>query len=168
MGVHRELLVAAVGLLLLCLFAMVVVWALWRRSRGAAVRLIANAEEEARRIAASAEIEGQRTLKDADIVARERLLAARTEFERETRDLRMELTTLGDRLEKQEQEITESKDGLTEREQAIGTLESEIQEREGQLSGREQELEAAITEQRSRLEQIAGLTVDQAKAELMR
>jgi ribonuclease Y len=162
-----ELLVAAVGLLLLGLVAMVVVWALWRRSRGAAARLLVNAEEEAGRIAARAEIEGQRILKDVDIVARERLLAARTEFERETRDLRLELTALADRLENQERETSERLEGLAEREQAIGVLESDIEKREGLLSGREQELEAAISEQRSRLEQIAGLTVDQAKAELL-
>lgn len=90
--------VAAAGLLLLALIALVIEWALWRRSRSAAARLIANAKAEARRIAAAAEIEGQRISKDAEILARERLLAARTEFERETRDVRMELTDLQSRL----------------------------------------------------------------------
>ena len=95
-----ELLQVAAGvLLLLALAAMVVVWALWKRSRGAAARLIANAEKEAKRIVVKGEIEGQRIQKDVEIVARERLLAARTEFERETRDLRVELSGLAGRLE---------------------------------------------------------------------
>jgi len=50
----------------------------------------------------------------------------------------------------------------------VVALEAEIQERVGRLSEHEQELESAISEQRSRLEQIAGLTVEQAKAELLR
>ncbi|MGD9252964.1 MAG: hypothetical protein PVG92_03405, partial [Holophagae bacterium] len=79
--------VAGAALLLLALIAMIVVWGLWRRSRGAAARLLANAEDEARRIVARGEIDEQRIAKDAEIVARERLLAARTEFERETRDV---------------------------------------------------------------------------------
>ena len=54
------LLIAAVGLLLLALVAMIVVWAIWRRSRGAAARLIANANKESKRIAARAEIEHSR------------------------------------------------------------------------------------------------------------
>ncbi len=160
--------VAAVGLLLLALIALVVEWALWRRSRSAAVRLIANAEKEARRIVAATETEGQRIQKDAEILARERLLAARTEFERETRDVRLELTGLENRLEEKESEIDGRIESLTERERTAETVEAEIQEREGRLSTHEEELNAAISEQRVRLEQIAGLTVDQAKAELLR
>ncbi len=160
--------VAAVGLLLLALIALVVEWALWRRSRSAAARLLANAKAEARRIAAAAETEGKRILKDAEILARERLLAARTEFERETRDVRMELIDLESRLGNQETEINSRIESLTEREQSIETLETEIHEREGRLSAHEEELEAAVSEQRVRLEQIAGLTIDQAKAELLR
>jgi len=160
--------VAAVGLLLLALVAMIVVWALWRRSRGAAARLIANAEEEAKKIIARGEIEGQRIQKDAEILARERLLAARTEFERETRDLRVEISGLATRLEEQKTELDQRATEIEERDQAVTKLESEVQERDGRLVEREQELEGAIAEQRSRLEQIAGLTVDQAKAELLR
>ena len=160
--------VAAAVLSLLALIALVVEWALWRRSRSAAARLIANAEAEARRIAAAAETEGQRILKDAEILARERLLAARTEFERETRDVRMELIDLESRLGDQETEINSRIESSTEREQAVETLETEIHEREGRLSAHEEELEAAVSEQRVRLEQIAGLTIDQAKAELLR
>ena len=160
--------VAAVALLLLALIVLVVEWALWRRSRRAAARVIANAKAEARRVAAEAENEGQRIQKDGEILARERLLAARTEFERETRDLRLELTGLESRLEKQGTEIEERIESLTEREGAIEVLETDIQRREAKLVGREVELEAAVSEQRVRLEQIAGLTIDQAKGELLR
>jgi ribonuclease Y len=146
----------------------VVEWALWRRSRRAAARVIANARTEARRVAAEAEIEGQRIQKDAEILARERLLAARTEFERETRDLRLELTGLESRLEKQGTELEERIESLTKREGAIEAVETDIQGREAKLIGREEELESAISEQRVRLEQIAGLTIDQAKGELLR
>ncbi len=160
--------VAAVALLLLALIALVVEWALWGRSRRAAGRVIANAQAEARRIAAEAEIEGQRIHKNAEILARERLLTARTEFERETRDLRLELTGLESRLEKQGTELEERIESLTKREGAIEAVETDIQGREAKLIGREEELESAISEQRVRLEQIAGLTIDQAKAELLR
>jgi ribonuclease Y len=162
-----ELLVAAVGLLLLALVAMVVVWALWKRSRVAAGRLIANAREEAKRITARAEVDGQRIQKDAEILARERLLAARTEFERETRELRVELAGLTNRIEEQKTELEVRVTALGDREQAVVSLESDIQQREGRLVETELELQNAVSEQRTRLEQIAGLTVDQAKAELL-
>jgi ribonuclease Y len=160
--------VAAGGLLLLALVAMIVVWALWKRSRGAAARLIANAEKEAKNIVARGEIEGKRIQKDAEILARERLLAARTEFERETRDVRVEVSGLASRVEEQKTELEQRTTELEERDVAVQTLETEIEQRNQRLVEQEQELENAIVEQRSRLEQIAGLTVDQAKAELLR
>ena len=160
--------VAAVGLLLLALIALVIEWALWRRSRSAAARLISNAEKEGRRIEAQAEIEGTRIQKDVEILARERLLAARTDFERETRELRLELTSLGSDLDDKKSAIQAQIESLTERETAMTALEADIQERDGRLGAREEELGTAIAEQRTRLEQIAGLTVDQAKAELLR
>ncbi|MFV2073442.1 MAG: ribonuclease Y [Thermoanaerobaculales bacterium] len=163
-----ELLIAAVGLLLLALVGLVLVWALWRRSRSAAARMIANAEKEARRVVAGAEIDGQRIQKDVEIVARERLLAARTEFERESREHRLELSGLEHRLEEKGNILEERIEALTEREEKSVALESELQEREGRLAAREEELATAISEQRNRLEQIAGLTVEQAKAELIR
>ncbi len=160
--------VAAGGLLLLALVALVVEWGLWRRSRNAAGRLIANAEKEATRIAARAKIEGQRIQKDAEILARERLLAARTEFERATRDLRVELAERAAEIEENQKTLVERDADLAQRDQAVVTLEADIQERNERLVEREQELESSISEQRTRLEQIAGLTVEQAKAELLR
>ena len=164
---EQTLLVAAAGLLLLALVGLVVVWALWKRSRIAAGRLLVNAEKEAKRIEARAEVDGQRIRKDVEIIARERLLEARTEFERETREMRLELTGLGNRLAQQEADIEEQGSMLAEKEQAYSALQSEIDERESRLVATEEELSSAIAEQRTRLEQIAGLTVEQAKNELL-
>ena len=99
--------IAAIGVLLVAVVGLVVVWLLWRASRVAARRLLANAEKEARRIRARAEIDSQRIQKDAEILVRERLLAARTEFERETRDYRLELDGLAKELERQGLEVSE-------------------------------------------------------------
>lgn len=63
----EPILVAAVGLLLLALCGLATVWVLWRRARGAAIRVIANAQEEAERVIARAEIDGQRIQKDTEI-----------------------------------------------------------------------------------------------------
>ena len=52
---------------------------------------------------------------------------------------------------------------MDDREQAVVKLETEFGERDEKLSRAEQELEAAVTEQRSRLEQISSMTMEQAK-----
>jgi len=160
--------IAGLGLLLLAALGFVILWGLWRRSRQAADRLVANAESEARRVAARAEIDVQRIQKDAEIAARERLLAARTEFERETREYRLELDALDKRIQADQQAATERTETLDEREGQLARLEEEFAARDLKFRQAEEELATAAAEQRTRLEQIAGLTADQAKQELMR
>ncbi len=161
-------LIAGIVLLLLAVVGLAIEWALWRRSRRAAERLIANAEREARRITARAEIEGQRLEKDMEIAARERLLAARTEFERETRDYRLELGGLERRLEQEQQELARRATEVAEGETVLAGARDDLAARETKVAAVEAELGRAVEEQRRRLEQIAGMTADQAKGELVR
>jgi ribonuclease Y len=163
-----ELLIVSIGLVLLAVVGFVVLWGLWRRARRAARKLIVNGEKRARQIVAAAEIDGQRIQKDAEIQVRERLLAARTEFERETREHRLELTAIDRRLQQTATELEEKQGSLSEREQALADKEQEFERRDSAFVAAEQELASAREEQRTRLEQIAGLTADQAKSELMR
>jgi len=161
-------LIAALCVLLVAILGLVLVWVLWRRSRSAALGLVANAEKQARRVLARAEIDGERLRKDVEIVARERLLAARTEFERETRDQRLELFGLETTLEEKGIEIDRRSSEVVERETAMAKLEDELREQETTLGARSEELDAALAEERVKLEQIAGLTTEQAKQELLK
>jgi ribonuclease Y len=158
---------AALAVLLLAVLGLLLVWALWRRSRQAALRLVANAEAEARKVLARAEIDSQRVAKDMEIVARERLLAARAEFERETRGQRLELVALERRLEQERAELDVKTSEVGEREQRLQSLESAIEDQRTSLDERARTLDAALDEQRIKLEQIAGLTTEQAKQELL-
>ncbi len=161
-------LIAALCVLLVAILGMVLVWVLWRRSRSAALGLVANAEKQARKVLARAEIDGERLRRDVEIEARERLLVARTEFERETRDQRLELLGLEANLGEKETEVERRISQTVEREQAVARLEAELREQEKTLGTRGEELEAALAEERIKLEQIAGLTTDQAKHELLK
>jgi len=160
--------IAALAVLLVAILGLVLVWVLWRRSRHAALRLVANAERQARKVLARAEIDGEQLRKDVEIVARERLLAARTEFERETRDQRLELVGLEQTLEEKGADLEARTTQAVERERELVELESDLRRQEAALAARGQELEAALAEERVKLEQIAGLTTEQAKHELLR
>jgi len=160
--------IAAGVVLLVAILGLMMVWVLWGRSRRAALRLVANAEKQARKILARAEIDGERFRKDTEILARERLLTARTEFERETREQRLELVGLEQALTEKKNDIEGRSSQLVEREQAMVKLEENLQTQEALLGERGQELEAALAEERVKLEQIAGLTTEQAKQELIK
>jgi len=164
--VNTTTLILAIGaaLVLVGLAGVAVLWGRVRRTSG---RIVERAEAEARRLVAEAEVEARRVLKDADVEARERLLAARTEFERETRAHRIELAGIEKRLDQREELLEQRLLSLGEREQKIEALEENLKARDEQLAAREEELSHALEDQRRRLEQIAGLTREQAKAELM-
>jgi ribonuclease Y len=162
-----EYVIIAIGLALVAA-ALAVVWALWQHQRRAALRLVARAEEEARRVVAQAEQEAEGVQRDAEIAARERLLAARTEFEKETREYRLELLGMEKRLDQRDIDLKQLGGDLERREKELGGKESALEERSGQLKEQEQELQGALDEQRARLEQIAGMSSEQAKVELMR
>jgi len=159
--------IVAIGLVLMVLGPLLT-WVMWKRARNAGRRLIMHARSEGAQIVARAEIDGQRVLKDSEIAARERLLGARTEFERETRDYRLELLGLERQLAETKDDVDQLAASLDQRQQVIASTENAIAEREATLKSQEEELQEAVQIQRSRLEQIAGLTSDQAKAELMR
>ncbi|MCD4748947.1 MAG: ribonuclease Y [Thermoanaerobaculales bacterium] len=158
-----------IGVLALAfLLGLAMVWVLWRRSRSVARSMLKKAELEGQRTVAQAEIEAQRVEKDMVVQARERLLSARTEFERETRDYRIELDGLTRRLAEQEGLLLDRDADLKVRQENIQELEKDIGERKMHLAQAESELQAAVVIQKEKLEQIAGLTSDQAKAELLR
>ncbi len=161
-----DYLILAIGVLLVVLGPFLM-WMLWRKAHQAGTQLLDRAEAEGRRIVAQSEIESQRILRDADMAGRERLLAARTEFERETREFRLELVGLERRLEQRDSEVEAARAEVAERLEKVTGIENNLAEREQKFRVEEEQLAQAAAEQRQRLEQIAGLTAEQAKAELV-
>ncbi len=155
------------ALAVVLLFGVVAIAMLWRTLRRRGEAVIEGARREADRILAETEIEAQRRLKDADVEARERLLEARTEFERETREHRLELIGLEKRLDQREAVLDELAVTLAERERKVETQEQQLDEQRRSLVSEQEELERLIAEQRVRLEQVAGMTTEQAKQELI-
>src|SRR4051794_25220956 len=107
-------------------------------------------------------------MREAEVAAREKLLQARSEFEKVSRKQRAE-------LEAQERRLTQKSDSLDKRGDELGRRDKELSQLDRSLAGREKsvekregELERLLDEERTKLEQIAGLTAQQAKDELVR
>jgi ribonuclease Y len=150
------------------LAALAAVWFVGRRAKARLEQTHRDAEQEARRVLAVAQQEAEQRLRDAGVEARERLLAARSEFERETHEYRQELLGLERRLDQREASLDERSRTLDGLVKDLDDRKRLAEEREIALALQEDALAAAAAEQRARLERIAGLTSEQAKAELMR
>ncbi len=141
-----------------------IVW--WWQIRRAARRVTAQARRQAARALEEAERERATKLREAELAAKEKLLQARSEFEKVSRQHRAELEGLERRLSQKEDNLEKRLDQIGEREKELGGRERALSGREKQLETKQQELDALVESERAKLEQIAGLTAQQAVEEL--
>lgn len=125
-------------------------------ARDAATRLL----EEARRDADSLR-------RDAEIGAKDLLVQARSEAEREAREQRRELSAVEARIAQKEQSIDRRLESLSQRDADMDKREEGMRRREQQVEARKNEADALADGLRSKLEEVAGLTRDEAREQLL-
>ncbi|MGD9935498.1 MAG: Rnase Y domain-containing protein, partial [Dehalococcoidia bacterium] len=114
------------------------------------------AEQQANRLLAEAE----RQQKDLLLAAKEETLALRTTLETEMRERRAEAARIEQRLTQREENFDRKVESFERREQSLRTREEEIDRIRS-------EAEQFRDSQRSELERVAHLTLDEAKEELL-
>jgi len=139
-------------------------WALERRRQD---RLKRQAEDEAKRVIREAEREADSRRKEADLEIKDRMLRARSEFEQESRARREELQAFERRLNQREEMLDRKLDLLDRRDREQTTREQDLRTREGAVAQQESHWRRLVEEGQRKLEQVAGLTAEEAKAQLM-
>lgn len=139
----------------------------WFFLRRAAAKVSAQAQREADRLLAAAERESESKLKEAELAAREKLLQARGEFEKASRRQRNELEQMEKRLLQKEDSVQRSTDELRRKEKSFGKRDRKLSSQERRAEEKLAELEELVSVERGKLEQIAGLTAQQARDELV-
>jgi ribonuclease Y len=166
----NETLAAALGVLVLASAAF---FFLGRRIGTAAevTRLAAakgTAEETSARIVTEAEREAENLRKSAIVAGKEELIKLREKFEQEVRGRREEVEREERRITDRETVLDRKSDVLEQRDRDLGRRASEFGRREKTVVQREEELTTLINEERRRLEQMAGMSAQDAKSELIR
>lgn len=126
------------------------------------------AEATAARILDEARRESDTLRKSAIVAGKEEALQLREIHEKELRDRRGELEGEEKRVQQREAQLDRAREALENREALVQRHQREFQDREQALLARQRELDRALAEETHKLEQIAGMSVGQAKAELMR
>ena len=127
----------------------------------------ATAEQTAQRIVGEAERESESLRKSALISGKEELIKLRENWEIEARRRREEVEREEKRIQDREMTLDRKFDVLEQREKDVGRRGSELGRKEKTIAEREQELERLMGEERRRLEVLAGISAEQAKAELI-
>jgi ribonuclease Y len=141
--------------------------AYWAKGK-ISVQKIKAAENQAVQIVREAEHRADSLMKEAELEAKDKLFRMKSDFDSETKDTRAELKNREVRLMQKEEHIDRKIDQCERREKEVLTREQRLTEREEKVETKESEYQDLIREQKRQLEQISGLTSDQAKELLLR
>lgn len=126
-------------------------------------RKIGTAEKTAKKIIADAGREAENKRREGELEAKEELHKARLKFETETRDRRHELLTLERRVIQREENLDRKVDLLDKKEADLNRRDHFLSNKANQLMDKEKQLNLLLEEERQKLQQISGLTKEEAK-----
>ena len=122
---------------------------------------ISNAEEESKKIVSMAKIEAENLKKAKIIEAKEEIVNSRNELDKEIKERRGE-------IQKQESRIIQKEENLERRSDNFEKKEKDLEREEQNLNERKQDVENLYTEQMKVLQDIAKLTQEEAKDQLLK
>lgn len=105
-------------------------------------------------------------IKEAELKAKDLLVEARAQAEREMRERRRELGAATSKLEAREESFEKRQEAFERREADFNRREQSLRAREKNLADQENQQQALIDEARKKLETVAGLTREEAKRAL--
>ncbi|MCX5799858.1 MAG: ribonuclease Y [Candidatus Eisenbacteria bacterium] len=149
------------------LVAIGVFFAGWYAYKKVSESKLVSAEKLAEKIVREAQKEAETRKKGAVLEAKDEWYKAKASFEKETQATRQQLQVLERRLGEREGSLNRRADLLERKERELRRLERDTLTKEKAIEERDKELAGLIREQNARLEKIAGLTAEEAKALLM-
>ena len=145
--------------------AVFFIWGLTKQRKDA-VNLEA-ARAQAEEITKEAQTRSQLVVKEAELKAKDMVVGAKADAEREMRDRRREIAAIEQKLEAREETFEKRQEAFERREADLNRRDQSLRAREKSLTDKEEVLQAHIDEARTKLEAVAGLTREEAKRALM-
>ena len=152
-----------IGLLIGVGLSVVIVW-IRRKQQQTELQL---AQNTAARIIDEAKKDANAIKKEAEIHARDGVQQERVEFDKEVRETRRELQALEKRLISKDEGLEKRADSIEKRDNEINRREASLKSREKTLDDKSAECDRQIDAARRQLEQVAGLTRDEARKSLI-
>ncbi|RMG60369.1 MAG: ribonuclease Y [Deltaproteobacteria bacterium] len=125
------------------------------------------AEETAEDIIARAKREAESILKEASLQAKDYMLQVRSDFEKESQRKKEELQKLERRLIQKEEMLDRRTEVVDKRESEVNRKEKELDSKSAKLDSLIKDYEEKSAKVMDELERVAGMSAEEAKAELM-
>ncbi len=127
-----------------------------------------SAEQMSKRILSDADRDAEALRKQAVLAGKEEVMKSREEWEAEARHRRGEIEIEEKRLMDREVQLDKKVELLEQRDRDLGRRASDIGRKEKGVEDKQAELDKMVVDERRRLEQVAGLSAQEAKAELIK
>jgi ribonucrease Y len=154
------------GLALVIAMGAAILIILLKKTQGG--KSIARAKEEAVRSMEAAKAQADKIVKDADRAAKEKLASVDQEFENRTREKNRKINEMERRLIHKEENLERKSQGLDRRDREISGKERRVAQKEKEIETEEQKVQDIIKKQVEELERVAGLSQEEAKAQIIR
>jgi len=145
--------------------AVFFIWGITKQRKDAVNLQAARAQAE--EITKEAQTRSQLVVKEAELKAKDIVVGAKADAEREMRDRRREIAAIEQKLEAREETFEKRQEAFERREADLNRRDQSLRSREKTLTDKEEVLQAHIDEARTKLEAVAGLTREEAKRSLM-
>jgi ribonuclease Y len=145
--------------------AVFFIWGITKQRKDAVNLQAARAQAE--EITKEAQARNQLAVKEAELKAKDIVVGAKADAEREMRDRRREIAAIEQKLEAREETFEKRQEAFERREADLNRRDQSLRSREKSLTDKEELLQAHIDEARTKLEAVAGLTREEAKRSLM-
>ena len=128
---------------------------------------ILSAEETAQKILDEAKKEGTVIKREAEVQAKDSVLEAKANAEKEASDRRKEIQKSERRVQNREESLEKRSEAVADRDESLNRREKNLKSKEENNQKKEKECEALIDQTRDRLEEVAGLSREEAKQVLV-
>ncbi|MBU3911310.1 MAG: ribonuclease Y [Candidatus Omnitrophica bacterium] len=131
-------------------------------------RHLRETEERAGKLLEESKKELENRKKELELESKDLKFRLRSDFEKETKDRRQELSNLEKRLAQKEENIDRKVDILDKKEKEISRREGLLVDKEKSIESRQGELSRLLIEEKQKLQRISGLSVEEAKKLFLR
>lgn len=128
---------------------------------------INNARVEAEKLLTDAAKESEAIRKEATIQAKDVVLEAKTDWEKEARELRREIQSHENRLQQKEENLERRLDHAEEKSEELNKREDQLRQQNDRLQKKTAQIDQLHADQLRQLEKISGMSAEQAKQQLV-
>ena len=128
---------------------------------------VKRAEDKAKTIITNSKVEAERRKRESVIEAKDLSLKLRAEFEEETKERRKELLAMEKRLMQKEENLDKKVEYIDHKEKDLKKEDANLKRKHEESKKKEQELTRLVQQEIDRLQQISGLSREQAKEMLV-